>query len=238
MVATRVIAGLGLGALIAAGLVAPALGASEAPRQERRVRHADFGGLGTFTPASADPKLAAFLARSGFVGDSFRFTPADPQRVSRHVTFTIRGRAPKVAATESAKLPTSAGGPQLAPIAYNLGASVSWKRLAVAGDVAKVDLGIMPGGRDHADVGVSYAGDRLSGRVKASVDKPLPGAPRLVDDVRSYTVDVGGSYALTRSLDVTAGVRYRADRNDRLEPLADTRPAASKAVFVGTAFRF
>jgi len=51
----------------------------------------------------------------------------------------------------------------------------------------------------------------------------------------SYSVDLGGAYSLTRNLDVTAGVRYRSDR-DRLTQ-ADAR-RDSQAVYVGTAFRF
>jgi hypothetical protein len=47
---------------------------------------------------------------------------------------------------------------------------------------------------------------------------------------------VGGSYSLTRNFDVTAGVRYKTER-DRLERLKDDR-LDSQAVYVGTAFRF
>jgi hypothetical protein len=58
----------------------------------------------------------------------------------------------------------------------------------------------------------------------------------MIENVRTYSVDVGGSYALTRNLDVTAGMRYRTDR-ERLARLADDR-RDSRAVYVGTAFRF
>jgi opacity protein-like surface antigen len=50
------------------------------------------------------------------------------------------------------------------------------------------------------------------------------------------TVDVGGSYRVTRNFDVTAGVRYSQDR-DRLKPTSDAK-SDSQAVFVGTQFRF
>ena len=55
-------------------------------------------------------------------------------------------------------------------------------------------------------------------------------------DLSSYSLDVGGSYSVTRNLDVTAGVRYKSDR-DRLERLRDDR-RDSQALYVGTAFRF
>jgi hypothetical protein len=58
----------------------------------------------------------------------------------------------------------------------------------------------------------------------------------LIGDKPSYSMDLGGSYSLTRNLDVTAGLRYRSDR-ERLAQLKDDR-RDSQAVYVGTAFRF
>ena len=51
------------------------------------------------------------------------------------------------------------------------------------------------------------------------------------------SLDVGGSFALTRNLDVTAGLRYRAER-DRLQQAPDLDRRDSQALYVGTAFRF
>ena len=61
-------------------------------------------------------------------------------------------------------------------------------------------------------------------------------AARITPLESGYSLGVGGSYRLTRNLDVTGGVRYKIQR-DRLEPLADQR-RDSQAVYVGTAFRF
>jgi len=47
---------------------------------------------------------------------------------------------------------------------------------------------------------------------------------------------LGGSYSVTRNLDVTAGVRLKNER-DRMAPLTDSRQD-SQAVYVGTQFRF
>jgi hypothetical protein len=124
----------------------------------------------------------------------------------------------------------------LAPISYNLGVAVGWKRLAVSSDIARIDLAGMPGSRETADVAVSYTANRFTGRVKASTDRPIEGVAKLIDTPSSYSLDMGGSYALTRNLDVTAGVRYRSDR-ERLARLDDDR-RNSQAVYLGTAFRF
>ena len=61
-------------------------------------------------------------------------------------------------------------------------------------------------------------------------------APRSITGGESVSLDVGGSYRLTRRLDVTAGVRYKSER-DRLTAATDNI-RDSQAVYVGTAFRF
>ncbi len=235
---TRLTTGLGLGALCAAAaLLAPALQAQETRGDHANVRRSApmRAGLGTFTPAAADPKLAAILARSGLPEAGFRFTPSESRRGSRTVTVAVRARSTRgaqgtqVASAQPASL-------SLAPIAYNLGVSVGWKRFAVSGDLTRVDLATLPGSRERADVGVSYTGKRVSGRVQANADRPLASTPILIGDKPSYSIDVAGSYSLTRNLDVTAGVRYRSEQ-DRLPKITDDR-RESQAVYVGTAFRF
>ena len=61
-------------------------------------------------------------------------------------------------------------------------------------------------------------------------------APRTLESVGEQSVDLGGSYRLTRNIDVTAGVRYSQDR-DRIVPPAEAK-ADNQAVYVGTQFRF
>lgn len=236
----RLLAGIGLGALVAAGLVAaPAIGASD----DAKVRAAKsvapiYRGIGSFTPASADPRLAAIFARGGLDTSGFRFTPADSRREGSHaITVAVQARSTRNAlvADRTAGAPSSSV--ELAPIAYNLGVAVGWRRFGLSGDVAKIDLAGLPGSREAADVGVSYSGTRFSGQVKAAADRPLPGGPRLVEEAPAYSLDVGGSYRLTHNLDVTAGLRYKAERSDRLADFNVDRHD-SQAVYVGTAFRF
>lgn len=237
MVTTRVIAGLAAGALLAAGVVvAPAFGATE--QQARVARHAPVTRVaGTFTPAAADPRLAAVFARGGLDVGSFRFTPAEASRGNRAITVAVRARSNRgVAVAERGDAPALAGTVGLAPIAYNLGVAVGWKRFAVSGDVARVDLAGRPGSRENVDLGVSYTVKRVTGRVVAAADRPIDNTPRGIAEMPSYSLDVGGSYALTRNLDVTAGVRYRTER-ERLARVNDDR-RDSQAVYIGTAFRF
>ena len=192
----------------------------------------DFG----FTPASADPRLAAeFSGRTPTLTD-FKFTPAAAKGRPSQVRVAIRARASspqQVASANSSASPVSA----LTPVSYNLGVAVGWRRFAVSGDVAKVKPAGSPvDGRESATVGVSYSLPRFTGRVAVSADRSEGSAAPALRDPDKYAVDVGGSYALTRRLSVTGGVRYNIER-DRLSTLSDDR-IDSKAVYIGTAFKF
>ena len=234
----RAIAGSAAGALlVAAAFVAPALGAPD--RQQRLERHdapTAQRALGVFTPASADPKLAALFARSGLDTSDFSFTPSESRHNNRAVTLAVQGKTTR-GTPEAGQLAATSPTVNLAPIAYNLGVSVGWKKFALSGDLAKVDLAGLPGSRESVDLGVSYSTRKFTGRVKAAADRPLSGdVPALVEEAPTYSVDVGGSYSLTRNFDVTAGVRYKSERN-RLEQI-DEPHHDSQAVYIGTAFRF
>ena len=186
-----------------------------------------------FTPAAADPRLAAVFARSGLDSSGLRFTPADTGREHRAVTVAVRART---ARPDGTRVAVADAATTLAPIAYNLGVAVGWRRFGIAGDVRRVDMASQPGGREAADVTVTYSGNRVTGRVKAVADRPFAAVAPRVESERSYSLDLGGSYSLTRNLDLTAGLRYRTER-DQLVRLDDNR-RDSHAVYVGTAFRF
>jgi hypothetical protein len=232
----RVLVGMVAGGLVAAGAVfAPAFGATDHGRPARHVPTA-ARAIGAFTPSAADPRLAALFARGGLDSSGFRFTPSETRDGDRAITVAVRSRMLRGTDTRVASATSPTLG--LAPIAYNLGVAVGWKRFAVSGDVGRVELTGQPGSREVFDLGMTYAGKRFTGRVKAMTDKPIENSltPKAIADLPSYSVDVGGSYALTRNLDVTAGMRYRTDR-ERLARLDDDR-RDSQAVYVGTAFRF
>lgn len=232
-------AGLGLGALGVVGLAsAPAIFAQTGSSQRAApARSAPVVGIGTFTPAAADPRLAAALARSGISGTGFRFTPADTRGAgNRSVTVAVRARTSRPSAALADRGAAAPASVTLQPIAYNLGVSVGWKRFAISGDLAKLDLAGQPGSGETLDVGVSYTGKRASARIKAATERPNERAPRLLTVDPNYSIDVGGAYSITRNLDVTAGVRYMSEK-DRLPQLNDNR-RDSQAVYVGTAIRF
>lgn len=224
-------------AIIAVGTVAPALGAADSPKPLPIARR-DAGVIG-FTPASADPKLAAMLAKAGIGGTALGFTPAESRHADKAVTVTVAVRArssfvvhtaPRTNGDVGAATPSAA--PGVAPIAYDLGVSVGWQRFALPPE--------KPGESGNGGIGLI--------ETSASLPPKRPARVRVVNDGQLIsrvgpdplppvgTLDVGGSYRLTRHVDLTAGVRYK-DQTYRIDRGLDSR-RDSQAVYIGTALRF
>jgi len=216
------------------------LGSAQGRLQRRAVSASSvtLTGFGLASPAAANPQRAAVLAKGGLNDDfgrgTFRFTPSG-QKGKRAVTVAVRAR---VAGQEDAQRVASIA-PQLTPSAYNLGVAVGWKRFALSGDLAKVDNSLLPINHEAAELGISYQGNRWNTRVEVGADRALGLRSRVAGADETYSVGVGGSYALTGNLAVTGGLRYRMDR-DRLNlpNIADDQRRDSQAVYIGTAFRF
>ena len=77
---------------------------------------------------------------------------------------------------------------------------------------------------------------KFSTNIKLDQNKEMAPPARGSAASGDYKLDVGGSFSISRKIDVTAGVRY-ASENDRVIPLADNRKD-SEAVYVGTKIRF
>jgi hypothetical protein len=226
---------LALALAAAAMVMTPTIGIAAAGKQRPPAISLSFDNISNFTPASADPRLAALFANRGPSIADFKFTPAAAKgRPSQlRVAVRARGTASPARPVEVAVASPLTG---LAPAQYDLGLAVGWKRLAVAGDVTKStspDPAI--GSRESAVVGVSYNLKKFTGRVAVGGERNESRiAPLARPD--SYSLDVGGSYNISRNIALTGGVRYKIER-DEIPALADTR-RDSKAVYVGTAFKF
>jgi hypothetical protein len=226
-------------ALAASGLVlTPAFAANSSHKRPPAVS-LSFDPISSFTPANADPKLAAALAGKSLSLSDFKFTPAPAKGRPSQIRVAIRARvdSPAQARVAEAAPPVTAVS-ALAPSSYNLGVAVGWRRFAVSGDVAKVksaDPAI--GGRESAVVGVSYSlNSRLSTRVAVGADRVTGNPVAGLRQGNNVSLDVGSSYSLSRHIALTGGVRYNIER-DRLSALQDDR-RDSQAVYVGTAFKF
>lgn len=199
-----------------------------------------FDSLSSFTPANADPKLAAALAGKSLSLTDFKFTPAPAKGRPSQVRVAIRARVntPTQAAVAQASAPAVAAVSALAPSSYNLGVAVGWRRFAVSGDVSKVkDADPAFGGRESAVVGVSYSlNSKLSTRLAVGADRATGNPVAGLRQGNNVSVDVGSSYSLSRHIALTGGVRYNIER-DGLSALQDNR-RDSQAVYIGTAFKF
>jgi len=229
-------------AIAAAGLVlSPAFAASTTSGKKRAPAVAlSFDPISSFTPANGDPRLAAAFANKPLALTDFKFTPAAAKGRPSQLRVAIRARAgtparPQV--VDAAATSSSPAATALTAASYNLGIAVGWRRFAVSGDVAKVKSpDPVLGGRETAVVGVSYSLKRFTGRVAVGADRPDGRALPALRRGDNYTLDVGGSYSLSRRVALTGGVRYEVDR-DKLSALKDER-RDSQAVYIGTAFKF
>ena len=227
--------------VLAAGTVSSATrGISQAPSA--------VGALGAFTPSSPDPVLAALLTASPesrrLATTTLRFTPKGGQTAPATLTVATHARpvdlrANLSVATSTAKraiVAQTATPSTLAvrPSTYDLGESVGWKSFSQRGAVAQVDRALT---REPlaAPAEQSAGRSRFGGTMTVEPAAPVVETSRALAD-RSVELDVAGSYRLSRSIDVKAGVRYRVDR-DRLDPDVQSGPDSS-ALYVGTAFKF
>lgn len=229
------------GAILAASMLvfapsAPAARSSEVPVKAKAAKKkARSSGYFVGAPAAADAHRAALFELAGQGYDGFRFTPSGGA-TGRAITVAIRARATS-RSTQSAGATINNISAGLQSSAYSLGASVGWKHFALSGDVAKVEGGAVPESREMADVGVSYAGRNWSTRLLLGAERATGNQARIVGGAdQAMSVDLGGSYALTRNLELNGGVRYKSqvDRNE----LSNDQRRDSQAVYVGTAFRF
>ena len=207
------------------------------------------GGIGSFTPASVDERLASQITvRALKHGKLFRFTPAgNDTRPDRAVTVAVRldsrsargfaVRSPLVDAAGAA----GASPVRIAPMAFNLGMArgfASFASSAPAGlrDLQRVDMPDLAKFKPSTPAASSATPSRFAPRIEMDDRDNAGRAPRTLEGQGDYQLDVGGSYRLTRNLNVTAGVRYSPER-DRLRPLTDGKQD-NQAVYVGTQFRF
>jgi hypothetical protein len=185
-------------------------------------------GIGSFTPAAADPKLANALVRSGMMDAGFRLTPASNTiHVSKSVTLALRSQ------TSNERAVASAINPQA--LAYNLGVAVGWRKFALTGDYSKTDLGLLQGQQQNANMGLSINLPRWSSRIAFGQSSGYSYDPN-IGLTHKTTLDFGTGYRIGRNVNLTAGLRFNQEQDRLNQSLAEKRD--SQAVYVGTQFKF
>lgn len=202
------------------------------------------GAIGSFTPASVDPRLASALEfRALRDGKMFRFTPAGTSGDGkRAMTIAVRvlpdsGNAVNIKPTLTGDVGKGASPVQITQTAFSLGTAKGFQKFALP-SIQRPESALP----DLSEIGQGSGKDEKS-RFTAKVELDENAAPgiargrtRAFDDQGGYSVGVSGSYSLSRNIDVTAGIRLKSDR-DRLDTLTNEQ-VDSQAVFVGTQFRF
>ena len=195
-----------------------------------------------FTPAGADPRLAASFASRLDAPDTFRFTPATQNAGSSKVRVTMRSstdRPIRIAESRNEVVARGDRTAELTPSTYNLGVDVGWKRVALTGEVAKSQtMSPTVPDREGAQIGINYDLKKFSGRVKVSADRDTSPTAPAVTPTESYAVDVGGAVKVSRNIALTGGVRYRVDQERGADPLQGAGREDSQAVYVGGKLRF
>ena len=200
-------------------------------------------GSSGFIPAEVDPRLArSITVRALAKGRSFRFTPAAvPTGMDRSVvTVAVRlneGNASSLVLHPAAIDPAlTSVALRIAPTAYSLGAARGYRSFAQnTAPAAPIRQLAAPDLASYTPrPGVVSDPSRFAPRIALDEREKTGRSPRTFEQ-GDQQVDLGGSYRVTRNLNVTAGVRYSSDR-DRLRPLTDGRQD-SQAVYVGTQFR-
>ncbi|WP_395329881.1 hypothetical protein WBP06_16385 [Novosphingobium sp. BL-8H] len=207
--------------------------------------------IDSLDPATANENLSRVIAmRSLAKGQPFPFTPAGtPNRPDRAVTVAVRvdeEAAQSIIVVHNrvqvARTDADVGGLRISPAAFNLGVSRGYQNFSP--DLAQTQAPAPAHGLADAPELRKFslasgtaepAESRFSPRISIDEKRPPGRAPHTFAG-EAGEVDLGGSYRLTKNLDVTAGVRYSQDR-ERLVPLTDGKQD-SQAIYLGTQFRF
>ncbi len=208
---------------------------------------------GIFTPAGLDAGSAKRFQQAAVASrGKFRFTPAGVNQArSRILTVAVRAsgdeRSARAVSVRNVIAASGAGvrsqpsesGVTIKPTKYELGSAKGWTSFALPTESRKSDVpSITPLG-----TGASYRLDqsdkpdkRSRFNTRVTLESPDNGraVQRKIAGSNDYALDVGGSYSITKGVDVTAGVRYKSEQE---APLADQQ-RDSQAVYLGTLIRF
>jgi hypothetical protein len=205
-----------------------------------------------FTPAGVDSRLAEKIKRDRSAAalasaTNFPFTPAGASE-RRDEIITVAARATGRSTADAVSVRSAIAGIEagrgntvrLNNSDYQLTASRGWQGfttpIAQAVTIEQPRLDQLVG---NGDFRLDGAPKKKPSRFNTEMSVAKVGNvanPRGNAAAGDYAMKVGGSFSISRRVDVTAGVRYASER-DRVNPAADNR-ADSEAVYVGTKIRF
>ncbi|MEE9434687.1 MAG: hypothetical protein V3V15_10660 [Sphingorhabdus sp.] len=200
-----------------------------------------------FTPAGVDTRLAEKFEqhqKAANVGH-FPFTPAGVGLRNR--TLTVAARSQPLSGNSAVSirnsLSTIKAGRRVGRLnktEFRLTSAKGWQGFSLVPQTRPAvkaplvtDLGKSS---FRLDKGPRKKPSRFKPDIAVDRDRSVTPAVRGNAATKDYKLDVGGSFKISRKIDVTAGVRYTSER-DRIAPSSDDRQD-SEAVYVGTKIRF
>lgn len=203
-----------------------------------------------FTPAKADPQLAARVA--ALIGeDGLRFTPANKPALTKDRTVTVAVRVDDATARAiSVRSAIDSVGTAedreralaISSTSYNLGVARGYQSFAQPAKAAEVSVGLRDMGMPDLSTFAPDKGEkaekpgRFGSRLALEKEDTAGRAPRTLGGSGNQSVDLSTSYRVVGNLNLTAGVRLSKD-NSRLAPLTDG-VEDDQAVYVGTRVSF
>jgi hypothetical protein len=225
-------------------VLSPVMMPAFAAKSVQRASDGSTSWLNTFTPSGVDSRLAAkFSASRAAANGRFPFTLAG-SGTSRNRTIIVAARANSqltagavsVRSAIAAADPGAGNGIRLSSVDYRLSSSKGWQGFALPTApklTAKVPLTELGNGGFNLD---EKKPSKFSTNIRLDQNREVAPPARGSAAAAEYKLDVGGSFSISRKIDVTAGVQYKSD-SDRMVPRADSRKD-SEAVYVGTKIRF
>ncbi len=213
-----------------------------------RVMASAQSGLDSLSDDALDPSdaravMLRSLSRPSRGADLFNVTPGRGDSRSRDgVAVAVRLDAASTRALQVRSAADAAGGTspvRMSQTAYDLRVSRGFKGLP-----ENTLASARPAHQPLADLkafklssGAKDKPSRFSTRVEIDEQQSAGRAPRTFTGDGEAMVDVAGSYRLSSSVAVTAGVRYTQADRDRLVPITNGYQD-EQAVYVGTRFKF
>jgi hypothetical protein len=239
--ATFAAALLATGSLVLSPVVMPAFAA----KSLEQAGSVSKDWLNTFTPSGMDSRLAAKFSASGRASDGrfpFTLAGADANRnrtiiVAARANSRLSAGAVSVRSAIAASEPGQGSGLRLSTVDYRLSASKGWQGFA-APSMPKLAKQVPVSELGKGDFRLDETAkkpSKFATNIKLDQNREITPPARGNAAAGDYKLDVGGSFSISRKIDVTAGVRY-ASENDRV--LAADNRKDSEAVYVGTKIRF
>ncbi len=243
-----------VGAMSFVGLGMFALSAAVVPAFASKLDNRFNGSLSewarTFTPSGVDAKLAKKFEKRAVNNNISRFPFTPDGLVSNRgqsMTVAARSGAPLTANAVSVRKLIDASelgvakNTRLVPSDYRLVANRGLQQTFTLPSAIKlspqVPLANIVGRSDfRLDDTVKRKPSRFNTNVTLDADRTAAPSPRGNTAAGEYRLNVGGSFSISRKVDVMAGVRYNSNR-DRIAPIVDER-TDNEAVYVGTKIRF